>query len=36
MPYKLGKKWMAQVNIDGQKVRKRFETKAEAKAWEIE
>ena len=36
MPYKLGKKWMAQVNIDGQKVRKRFETKAEAKAWEID
>jgi hypothetical protein len=36
MSYKLGKKWMAQVNIDGQKVRKRFETKAEAKVGEIE
>lgn len=36
MPYKLGKKWMAQVTIGGQKVCKRFTTKAEAKAWEIE
>ncbi len=36
MPYKLGKKWMAQTTIDGQKVRKRFDTKTEAKAWEVE
>jgi hypothetical protein len=32
MPYKLGKKWMAQVIIEGQKHRKLLDTKTEAKA----
>ena len=35
MPYKRGKRWMAQVRIDGQKFRRTFPTKAEALAWEV-
>lgn len=35
MPYRRGKNWMAQIRIDGQKLRKTFKTKAEALAWEV-
>lgn len=35
MPYKSGKKWIAQVRINDKKQRKIFEKKADAKAWEV-
>lgn len=35
MPYKRGKRWMAQVRINDKKHRKTFPTKAEALAWEV-
>lgn len=40
MPYKLKKNgktvWMAQVKLNGRKYRRQFQTKADAKAWEVE
>lgn len=35
MPYKRGKSWMAQVRLNGEKVRKTFPTKSKAIAWEV-
>ena len=35
MPYRIGKKWMAQVRINNKKKRKLFTTKKEALAWEV-
>jgi tRNA G37 N-methylase Trm5 len=36
MPYKRGRKWVAQVTKDGQKMARRFLTKNEALDWEVQ